>query len=386
MSLGSPSSKYSIELVDPSGNLLAELSGRAKNRTFTVTRNAADDIEWYLDIDEFERYCRAAKTDPRLVLISNNTEVRVKRRGSYLAGGQLNYKYGVLSENGDGNLIQIRAAGFLNLFTQRFTSDTQIYTGVDGSQIAWDLINQSQLGTNDPTGTVIPATGLITPGSATSGIPVGDWNFGITAGNLPAVGVHNRTYQNMAISDALADLTNSPNGSLDIQFTYNKIFNTFVQMGTQRPDIVLEYPGNITELDITEDGTQMANFITAQGSGNGTVSLEEASVPSLGSTATYKVRQNYLSPSSLDTTDDSLQDYATWNVAQTQSSLVLPSIIYDGDMSPFVTDYSVGDWIHIKITNHPLYQDINAMYRVEQIQVAVDDDDHELITVTTSMT
>lgn len=385
MSLGAPSSKYSIELVDPSGNVLAELAGRAKQRQFTVTRNAADDIQWYQDIDEFEDYCRRSGVDPKLLLISNVNEVRVKRLGTYMAAGQLNYKYGSIMDGGTGNLIQLKAAGFLNLFTQRFTSDDQIYTGQDASAIAWDLINSSQLGLNDPLGTVDAATGLTIPGTTTSGVPAVDWDFGVRQGVLATVGNHNREYQNMAISDALQDFCNVAVGGFDMQFTYNKLFNTFVQLGIQRPDIVFEYPGNIVQFAPTEDGTQQGNFIVAQGSGNGTVAQSNFAEANPGSTAVYKVRQMYISPSALDEADASLQDYAKWNLAQFQVPLVLPSIIYNGANGPSPTDFGVGDWVHIRVRNHPLYSDVDGMYRVEQIQVMVDDNDDEQITLITSL-
>ena len=50
MALGYPQSKWSVQLVDPSSNLLAELGGKAANRQFTVTRNDTDDIQWSLSI------------------------------------------------------------------------------------------------------------------------------------------------------------------------------------------------------------------------------------------------------------------------------------------------------------------------------------------------
>jgi hypothetical protein len=98
------------------------------------------------------------------------------------------------------------------------------------------------------------------------------------------------------------------------------------------------------------------------------------------------VRQLFISPSSLDSSDSSLQDYAGWNLAQFQVPLVLPSIIYDTANGPAPTDFIVGDWIHVRIRDHPLYSDMDGMYRVEQLQVTVDDNDDERVTVITSLT
>lgn len=379
---GFPQSKYSVEIVDPNGNLLADLGGRAANRQFTVTRNAADDIQWYLNIDEFEHYCRQAQVDPKLVLITDVNEVRVKRLGTYFAAGQLNYKYGTLAENGSGNLLQIKATGFYNLFATRYTGPGQVYASMDGSAIAWDLINTSQTGGNDYSGTLNTTTGKYSGGA----IPAAYWDFGVRQGSLATVGTHNRTYNQMAITDCLQDLSSAPSGSFDFQFTYDKHFNTFAQLGTQRPDVVFEYPGNILEIDPMEDGTQLFNQVIAQGTGNGTNTQNSYIANNLPSALNYKVRQQFVSPSSLQTGDNSLQDFANYNLAQTQVPLVLPSFQVDGSLRPYVTDYSVGDWVHVRVRNHPLYSDIDGMYRVEQVRVQIDDNDLELVTITTSLT
>jgi hypothetical protein len=386
MSLGAPSSKYSVELVDSSANILAEISSRASQRQFTIVRNGADDIEWYMDIDDFENYCNTVNQDPKAVLISGSTEVRIKRLGTYISSGQLTFSNGVLQASG-GNLIQLKAAGFFNLLTFRYTSDNQIYTNMDGSAIAWDLINTSQTGGNDETGylnntgTLDPTTGKYTGGL----IPVANWDFGIRQGSLATVGLHNRTYQNMALSDALTDLCNAPVGSFDMRFMYDKTFNTYSQLGVQRPDIAFTYPGNIVTVGVSKDATSLANYIVAQGTGNGTLTQSEAVEYNLPSTGSYKVRQQYVSPSSLDEEDDSLQDYANWNLTQTQVPLILPAITVDGNMAPSVTDFSIGDWVRIDIFDHPLYGDIHGMYRAEQIQLSVDDNDDESYVITTSL-
>jgi len=383
-----PSSKYSVELANPAGQVLAELGGRAANRSFTVTRNAADDIEWYLNIDEIEKYCHKTYTDPRTIFVTNQTNVRIKRLGQYFAAGQLNYKYGTLAENSSGNLLQIKAAGFYNLLTTAFTGPGQTYTATDASAIAWDLINTFQTGGNDTTGTLNTTTGKYSGGL----VPTSYWNLGITQGSLATVGNHDRVYNNMALSDALTDFANTNAGSFDFKFDYLNRFNTYTILGSQRPDILFEYPGNIIEVDAIEDGTQVFNQIIAQGSGNGTTAQNiwtapnpVTGTPAAASMQAYGVRQQYVSPSSLDVGDSSLQDYANWNLALYQSPLVLPSIIIDGSKPPYITDFSMGDWVHVRVRNHPLYNDINGMYRVEQVKVQIDDNDFEQVTITTSL-
>lgn len=373
---------YEVELAAPDGTVLASMAGRADNRQFTLTRNAPDTIQWTVDLDEFERWCQTSHQDPRQVLVSNNTEVRIKRQGAYLAAGQLNYKEGDFTADTGGNTLQLRAQGFLGLFSNRFTTsnaagiaanpgsqDDQVYTNEDASQVGWDLINTNQSGLNDYGQGTTPEY----------------WDFGITAGSLPAVGLHTRDYQDMAILDALNDFNNVNVGNFDMRIGYDKVFNTYAQIGVQRPDIVLEMPGNIVSASIIEDGTQVANFIVAQGSGNGSVALQDAISFSESSAQSYGYRVMIVTPSSLDSADESLQNYADWTLSQYSVPFVLPTVTYDGAIGPSPTSFNVGDWIRIIIKNHPLYQDINGMYRVEQMQVNADKNDVETVQITTSL-
>src|SRR4051794_1124822 len=119
-------SKYSLEVFDPSGNRLADLTGRARSRRFTKSRNEADEISWTLDLDEFEAWCRASNQDPASILATGRNEVRVKRGTKYLTGGQLTYWNA--RRTGRGKEIDIRATGFFNLLSYRFTSAEYLAT------------------------------------------------------------------------------------------------------------------------------------------------------------------------------------------------------------------------------------------------------------------
>ena len=343
-------SKYSIELVNSAGTLLADLTGRAMHRRIILSRNEAEDITWRLDLNEFEKYCRDTNQDPRNLLINGSTEVRIKRGQSYLCGGQLNYFTPYVSPK--QQYIDIKASGFLNLFQDRFTAASRIFTATQATTIASTVINETQAQTN------------------------GD--YGVTIGSLATVGLHDRTYQRTNLKNLLQDLTRVQTASFDFQFAYNKVFNTFAQLGSQRPDVIFEYPKNITSFSVPNDATGLANHIIALGSGFGQQAQTQAVVDNTSSQTTYKLREKVITPNGVIDVS-TLTDVANAELAAWAFPFELPSITVDGNQAPFVTDYGIGDQVRIRIKNYKMLSHIDGLYRIEKIDLQIDDDDNETI-------
>lgn len=346
-------SKYSIEVVDPSGLLLADLTGRADGRSLTKSRNEADEITWSIDLDEWERYCRLLNVDPKIILIPNASEIRIKRGQKYLGGGQITYIDTTLGSNQE--TVSVRATGFLNLFKDRYTDN--VYTGIQATTIASDLITTTQTGTNR--------------------------SFGITIGNLATVGVHDRTHQRTNIKEALQNLTNVQTNPFDFDFTYDKVFNTYPQIGSQRPDIIFEYPGNIKSARIPLDGTGLANSIIVLGSGFGTDAAATATANDTGSQANYKVREKVVLENNTESTT-TLQEDGQIELALWSTPSEVPQITVNGNVAPFITDYGIGDYVLVRIVGHKWLDHINTYYRVEKYSLTVDKDDVETIQLSLS--
>lgn len=139
-------SKYAIELWSATGQLLADFSGRARNRNFIISRNEAESISWDLDLNDFEAYCRSVNISPTLILQPGVTEVRLRRAGTYLIGGKINFATPTIDSN--TQRINISASGFLNLFKDRYTPVYRRYLATQATTIASSLINDSQNGGN----------------------------------------------------------------------------------------------------------------------------------------------------------------------------------------------------------------------------------------------
>jgi hypothetical protein len=355
-------SKYSIEIYTPSGVMLAELSGRAKGRRFSKGRNDADDIQWSLDLKEFDRYCREQNIDANEILYSGRNEVRIKRGSTYLAGGKITY---VDPAFGDRNTIDVRASGFLNLLGRRSTSKQ--YAAVDGVYIAWDLIAETQAE------------------------PYGD--IGITKGvsvDALTVGLYNKTYARESRKDALVDLSESQTKGFDFEIKPNKTFEVYSQIGVYQPDILFEFPGNIISGSAPVDATRIVNDLTGIGSGNGNQAGTVYPQENIPSKQIYGLTEDFLLRSSTDNSDDTLKDAVDNRLAAAAFPRQIPAIVVDGGKPPFITDYGIGDRVHIRINGSTgggfdMLKHIDGFYRIEKYSVAIDDDDKEIITIEVSI-
>lgn len=349
-------SKYSFELWSPAGVLLADLSGRAMNRQIIQSRNEAEIINWTLDLNDWEQYCRAINQHPRNLLITGQTEVRIRRQGKYLCGGQLIYAYPHISPN--GQTLDLRATGFLDLFADRVTGTTtsgtvqETWVTTDGGLITGGLIMQSQAKTN------------------------GD--FGVTLGSIATTGVHDRNYQTAIIKEALQDMTKVQTNPLDFNFTYDKKFNTYASIGSNRPDVIFEHPNNILDIGVPNDATGLANVIVARGQGSGsTVASYEAN--NVSAQTQYKLREKIITSNATDNSDNGLTDAANAELATWANPFEIPNLLIDGNVAPFITDYGIGDRVRVRVKNFRTLEHIDGMYRLEQTVLNIDNDDNEQI-------
>ena len=363
------STKFTIEFWDKHGNRLMDFSGKATDRTITQSRNRADDISFNLDLMDFEKYCRDQKADPRQILIVNSTEVRVRRLGTYIAGGQLVYKRTSLTAA--AATIQCRAKGFLWLFSKRYTGETasglvsEVHLASEGTaksrtDLAWYLINASQ--------------------SLTNG------NFGITRGLTGgATTLYDKTYARTNIMDALIAMTELQSDPIDMWFTYDKTFNTAVHQGSDRPDVVFEYPSaSIINLEVPDDGSDITNEVIGIGAGAADGTQARYDADDLVSQSNYQLRQDILNTNATDNSDNGLTDAAEAKLSAVSTPITIPALTVNGGVTPVFTDYEIGDRVTVKVNGHPLIQDINGTYRVEKRQLAIDNDDTETVTLEVS--
>lgn len=349
-------SKYVFELYTPDGQLLADISNLARQRRVTMSRNEAEEIQFKLDLALFEAYAQSINMAPSQLLVVDRTEVRVRRGANYLCGGQVVYAEPDFDERDVS--LDVRATGFLNLFADRYTAEERIFAATEATTIAATLLTETQ-----------------GRGAA--------WDFGVTIGSLATVGTHDRTYQRTNIKDALQNLTRVQVAPFDFAFTPDKVFNTYSSIGSVRPEIRFEFPGNIRRGRVPIDGTAPANFIHLYGQGTGEEAGVYTTVEDASAQSIYKVRERKLTLSDVNTLE-TLADHGEAELAAWAHPFVLPILEVAGNRPPFVTDYTIGDYVTVAIRGYEYLSEVNGLYRIEKIDLTISDDDDELVRLSVS--
>lgn len=343
-----PTLKYEFELWI-NGVMVADISRLAQSRKFTIKRNDSEELEFALDVTAFERHCEQAGRDPEATLVPYVTDVRVKRNGSYLFGVQvvdLNYTFAE-----DGGTIAVKCTGFLDLFRDRYI--TKSYEDIEATDIARDMLDDTQ--------TVY-----------------GDFGVNNGAEQYDTLVLRTRNYSDQNIKDALVNLTNLIDGNFDFAFTYDRQFNTYAMQGSYRPNLKFTYPYNIKSLSTPKTGLNTFNYIIGLGSGFGeeTVRSEQSDA---ASRLNYGTRMKVVSFNSVSE-QDTLDQNTAAELDKSKDLLILPKITVSGEFCDLNTVW-VGDRIPIEVQGHSSLA-LNDIYRIEQIECNLDENDAEDIALT----
>lgn len=346
-----PQGKYELELW-VNGSQVGDISQLAQNRRFTLTRNASEELAFLMDLTAFEQYCESLGAVPQAVLEAYVTDIRVKRNGIYYFGVQVSdMQYNM---NQSGTNIEVRATGFLDLFKDRYV--TKSYSNYERTDIARDLLAESQSGGS------LNNWGVVNGPS--------QYNTGITDTE--------RDYIDQNVRDALVNLTNLSNGNFDFKFNYDRSFETFEMAGTSRPGYNFTYPYNVTSMTIPHTALNLYNYVIGLGSGFGEETLRTI-VTDATSRANYGTRQKIISFNSVSrqqTLDENTYSY----LQKVKDILELPKLKLNGELAD-LSILGIGDRIPVEVQGHSAIP-LNDTYRVEQIEVSLDENDAEDITLT----
>ena len=338
--------KYKIEIKNAAGSVVADLSGKASDLSFTLVRNRGGNATFTIDLDELEKYANAIGLNPKSLLGVGQHELVITRINRTLFSGQIIHYEGILSER---KQVTVRAVGFFDLLATRFTSALKKYTATDAGAVAWDLIDTTQVKTNG--------------------------SFGITQGSIDTSVDRTRTYEYKNIREAIIELSEVKNG-FDFEVTHDKVFNVYYpDMGAQRDEFIFDYPGNIKEIRISRNATGLVNEVIARGQGYGLAQVIVTEVDS-ASQASFTLRQKIMDLSDI-VLDATLTAYAQEEIDLLKDPLTTLDVTVDGNRKPFIGSYWIGDRIKIEIHNLALFVDINTYYRIDEITVGVDENESE---------
>lgn len=341
---------YEIELRGAwSGALIDEISDICTSRKWSVTRNGIETLDFVMDLDAFEQRMAELGEDPYVVMKPYTVDFVVVKKGIKKFGVHLYDRQ--YSLDVDGKQVNVKADGFINLFKDRFA--TKIYGPQSMTAIAWDLIDSTQsIGVDD--------------------------DFGVTLGpDQYTTADRERTYDDKNIKDAIIQQTDIIGSEYDFQFTWDKKFNTYEHLGSDRPDIILTYPEIITSLGVPDSAIGTFNKIRALGSGMGEEKLVSIAEDPTSKTE-FKTREKPVLYNDISV-QETLDEHAARDLSQAKDVIQIPSITLPGTALD-LNDVWLGDRIRVVIKDTPSLP-VDGMYRIEKISVTLDDNDVETITL-----
>ncbi|WP_427007202.1 hypothetical protein [Pseudarthrobacter sp. H2] len=358
---------YEIELWSAGGSRIADISALCFNRSYSMQRNEAETLTFSLDLFAFENYCltNLGGINPRTLIDPYVTDVKVKRAGQYLFGAQVvdvsfnlaedtskpGFGGGMAQSGAQSYIVTVTCTGYLNLFKDRYVSKT--YTATEATSIATDLLTTTQAQTNGSVG-VTNAVSQYTTGV-----------------------IRDRTFQRDNVKLKIQELTTLIDGNFDFAFTWDKKFQTYSKIGARRTDLKFIYGGplsNVAGFQLSRSGINLFNKIYGLGSGFGVDQLQSTQVD-VTSQLNYYLREQIqqFNSVSIQTT---LDQNTTAAVALAKDILELPKITITG--KELNTNFlSVGDRIPLEVKNHTWLSNINGLYRIEQMEVDIDENDFE---------
>ena len=342
--------EYKIEVYSKNGKCLGDIRHLAQRLKWTEQRNAAETVSFRMDLARYEEYVKKTGMRPYDFMDAGTTDIRVVRNSKDRVGAHL--IKAAFSPNDPSVDIELSFTGYLNYLKDAYVDAD--YDKTRQGDIAWGVINQYQ-GKQD-----------------------GD--FGIRRGRFTSLGKNPRQrHQKRAnVKDFLVRLSNVIDGP-DFQFTPDKKFNTFDAMGSYRPDIRLSYPGNVASFGFERSVDSLANYVIGIGSGNGDDAPSTYATDPYSRKALYR-REKIVTFSSV-VRETTLQENTNGVLELLKDVRELPSFtLSDGVLD--LNDVGLGDTIYIEMNGYIMFEHIRGFYRIEKIEVNVDENDAEEVTLT----
>jgi hypothetical protein len=357
--------EYTVELWSSTGVYMADVSTILKSGLrIVMPLNDVEQVDFSLDLVQFEEKCARIGALPRNILDPYRTEVKIKRNGAYLLGTQVVQAQINLNNQG-ANTIEVRSTGYLNLFKDRYitpgvspSGSSLNYTGRTYAELAQRLIIDTQSQTNG--------------------------SQGVTLGPDEASLLQSMTrtraedYDNQNVKDGILNLTKLESDNFDFRFTWDKRFECFDRIGEDKPDIELVYPQNIVSMTIVRDASTLANKITGIGSGMGEERLTDTEIDAT-SALTYGVREKielFNSVSNQATLDTNVNGLLPFY----KDIYEIPAInVTNGAINP--GEVVVGDAVQVRVEESTFVTSINDMYRIIEMSINLSNNMEENISL-----
>lgn len=342
--------KYAIEIWSKDGIPIADIRQICTTFSWSKTLNGSESIGFTVDLKRFEELLKVVgyADDPFGFMEVGRCDVRIKRNGKYVVGGNIcRFNY---TSSYNSITMRVECVGYLNFYKTQYI--TASYTNTPQQSIMWDVIDRC----NQKTG--------------------GD--YGIRLGTHTGDTVlRDRNYERKEVASLIQQMSNIINGC-DFEFTPDKIFNTYQTKGTYRPSVRLTYPGNIQSFNFTRTLDKVGNYVYGIGSGTGEEAVQSQAEDV--NSEEYLYRREKIAMWNSVTDQDTLDEHTDAVLHAGADIIELPNITVRDNVLD-MSEIDTGDTIVVELGAFASMAHVSGNYRITSIVCEVDDNDSESVTL-----
>lgn len=364
---------YEIQLRY-NGTLIGNVYPITTARSWSKVKNGVDQISFSVSMLKMQEWCVKRGTTLAEIVKPLKLDARIVRNGTPLLGGILLEipSYSLDNDKIDCE-IQFNFDGYLNIYSGLYIRPTLVYNSQPLNQYLVDIVNRAN--------TIASNAG-------------GD--TGVTIGHIDILGNDQNTYDSYkAVKDALTEQTDNETGAgnFDIDFTYDRKFCIYKQMGDDRTDLVIRYPsirGAVNATSVSFDAwNSLATHVIGVGAGNGVgdggaaiVRQTSAAQDAFG-ISEFGYYEQVFQDSSISRAD-TLDNKISGVLEQGTKVLLTPTIGIVGNQLDLGNTFWIGDRFSFQNDFDPFIP-TSATLRVLQLDCTIDDTGAEDLKIKTEI-
>lgn len=365
--------EYEIQLRFD-GSLIGNVYPITTARSWSKVKNGVDLIQFQVSMLKMREWCEQRGTALAEIVKPLKLDARVVRNGVPLLGAVL---LEIPSYSLDNNKVDCELSftfdGYLNIYSGIYIRPTITYTARPLNQYLVDLVNKAN-------------TRATNAGAST----------GVTIGTIETLGNDQNTYDSYkAVKDALTEQTDNETGAgnFDIDFTYDRQFCIYKEMGNDRTDMVIRYPsvrGALNATSISFDAWKsLATHVIGVGAGNGVgdggaaLVRETSAAQDAFGISEYGYYEQVFQDSSISRAS-TLDNKISGVLEQGTRALLTPTIGIVGNQLALGETFWIGDRFSFE-NNFDPFIPTSATLRVLQLDCTIDDTGAEDLKIRTEV-
>lgn len=290
------------------------------------------------------------------------------------AGVEYTVSFWVKASSAEGNVYIVYQPGLSSFSTPVTDSNWNYYTftwtqPVDGSSVDIKFTNNTDFWLDE----VTLSDNIEDETRRSFGIELGT-DFASSTQQADRV----RNYDLQNVKDAIINLTKLESDNFDFKFDANKVFTTHARLGSDKPQVELVYPQNITSISVDLDAQTLYNKVYGVGSGMGEERIQ-FDILDPDSSLTYRVRETVETFNSVEILNTLIQNtYGSLTEQKDMYSRI--NVVLENNTLDLNT-VNVGDAIYVRVDGSTYVDFVNGLYRIVGRSVTVSTNMEESVTL-----